>query len=64
MAADLHPKQEPKSLLDTYAPYILITLIILLVLFIIAIILTVANVHAFQITGTEANLHQNLEAII
>ena len=64
MAARLDRKPEQKGLLEIYAPYILVTCIILLVLLIIALILAMANVHAFQLTGTEANLHQNLEAII
>ena len=64
MPARLHKREEPKSLMEIYAPYILVTCIIILILLIIAVVLAFANVHAFQITGTEANLHQNLEAII
>ena len=62
--ARLGRKPEQKSLMEIYTPYILIVCIIILVLLIICLILTFAHVHAFQLTGTEANLHQNLEAII
>ena len=64
MAADLHRKQEQRSLLDIYAPYILIMLIIILVLLIVAVVMVMTGVHANSITGSEANIYQNLEAII
>ena len=64
MPADLHRKQKQKSTLEVYAPYLLILCMIILVLLIIGLIIAMAHVHAFQLTGTEANLHQNLEAII
>ena len=62
--ARLQKKQEPKGVLEIYAPYILITCIIILVLLIIAVIMTFAGVHANTLTGTEANTWQNMEAII
>ncbi len=64
MAADLHRKPQQKSTLEIYAPYILMLCIIILVLLIIAVIFTMAGLHANSLTGTEANLHQNMEAII
>ena len=64
MAADLHRKPEQKSVQEVYAPYILIICIIILVLLIVCLILGLAHVHAFQLTGTEANLHQNMRYII
>ena len=62
--ARLQKKQEPKGVLEIYAPYILITCIIILVLLIICLILTFAHVHANSLVGSEANVYQNLEAII
>ena len=62
--ARLDPKPEEMSLMELYAPYILLTCIIILVLLIIAVIMTFAGVHANTLTGTEANHYQNLEAII
>ena len=62
--ARLQKKQEPKGLLEIYAPYIIVFCMIILVLLVIALCLAVFNVHAFQLTGTEANLHQNMEALI
>ena len=62
--ARLHPEPEQKSLLEIYAPYILITCIIILVLLIIAVIFTMMGLHANSLTGTEANTWQNMEAII
>ena len=64
MAADLHKQPEQKSLLDVYAPYILILLIIILILLIVAVVMVMTGVHANSITGSEANIYQNLEAII
>lgn len=61
--ARLDPKPE-MSILETYAPYILIVCIIILILLIIAVIMTFAGVHANTLTGTEANTWQNMEAII
>ncbi|WP_458454398.1 hypothetical protein [Methanobrevibacter sp.] len=63
MPVDLHKKEE-KDLMQIYAPYILITLIILLVLFIIALLFAVTGVHANTLTGTEANHWQNMQNII
>ena len=62
--ARLDPKPEEMSLMELYAPYILLTCIIILVLLIIAVIMTFVGVHANTLTGTEANHYQNLEAII
>ena len=64
MPADLHRKPEQKSLMEIYTPYILLVCIIILVLLIIGLILTFAHVHAFQLTGTEANTYQNIQQII
>ena len=62
--ARLNRKPEKRSFMEVYAPYFIIICIIILVLLIIALILAFANVHAFQLTGTEANLHQNMRSII
>ena len=64
MAARLNRKEEPKSVLEIYAPYILITCIIILIFLIIAVIMVATGVHANTFTGTEANTWQNMEAII
>lgn len=64
MAARLNPKPEKRSFMEVYAPYFLIVCIIILVFLIIAALMVMAGVHGFQLTGTEANLHQNMNAII
>ena len=64
MTSDLHRKPEPKSLMEIYAPYIVIVCIIVLILLIIAVIFTMMGIHANSLTGTEANHWQNMEAII
>lgn len=64
MAADLHRKPEPKSMMEIYAPYILMFCIIILVLLIIAVIFTMTGLHANSLTGSEANTWQNMESII
>ena len=47
-----------------YVPYLLIVLVIILILLCIALACTVMGVSAHSLTGTEANLWQNMEAII
>ena len=64
MAADLHRKPEQKSFMEVYSPYFLIVCIIILVFLIIAALMVMAGVHGFQLTGTEANVHQNIQQII
>ena len=64
MAADLHRKPEQKTLMEIYAPYIVIVCIIILVLLIIAVIFTMTGLHANSLTGTEANTWQNMGGII
>ena len=54
-----------EAYLQRYAPFFLIICIIVLVLLIIALAMAVTGVHAYQLTGTEANLQYNhLEQII
>ncbi len=64
MAARLDRQPRKKPFMEIYAPYILIVCIIILILLIIGLIMTFAGVHAFQLTGTEANVHQNIQQII
>ena len=54
-----------EAYLQRYAPFFLIICIIVLVILIIALAMAVTGVHAYQLTGTEANLQYNhLEQII
>ena len=54
-----------EAYLQRYAPFFLIICIIVLVVLIIALAMAVTGVHAYQLTGTEANLQYNhLEQII
>ena len=64
MTTDLHPKQEPKPLIEVYAPYIIVICLIILVFLIIALVMVVTGVHANTLTGSEANHWQNLQTII
>jgi hypothetical protein len=53
-----------ESTLQRYAPYLLIVCLIILILLIIALACALMGVSAHSLTGTEANLWQNMEAII
>ena len=77
MPADLHKqssdKISPFEIIDkkleawvtAHAPILFILSLLLLVFLVIALIMAITGVQAYQITGTEANIHYNhLEQII
>lgn len=70
MPADLHRKEDNAPFLinlkvrfeawvTPYAPFFLIMSIIVLVLLVIALAMALTGVHAYQLTGTEANAMYN-----
>ena len=75
MAADLHKKtdispfelfeRKLEAWVNAHAPILFILSVIVLGVLIGALVMTLTGVHAYQLTGTEANLQYNhLENII
>ena len=70
MPADLHKQSDKVSpfeklemkleaWVNAHAPILFILSLLLLVFLVIALIMAITGVQAYQITGTEANIHYN-----
>jgi hypothetical protein len=71
MPADLHKQSSDtvspfeklemnlEAWVNAHAPILFILSLLLLVFFVVALIMAITGVQAYQLTGTEANIHYN-----